>query len=292
MIRHKRIGLLGAGGQIGRSILPLLTADGADISAFVRGRVDGGVGANWMTYDADPVPALEGIISTMPVWELPGYFDLIERSGATRLVVLSSTSLFSKTASADPAERELARRIETGERQVTDRASARNLEWVILRPTMVYGRGRDHNVSSLLRFIQRFGFLPVLGTGRGLRQPVYVDDVAQAAVAALESEAAANRGYNLSGGETLSYLDMCRRLFAALDRCPRILKIPVSLFTLIKPLFHLLPQRHGWLVPMLERMNTDLVFDHGDAVRDLGFSPRPFGLSEEDLRFESSRIIP
>jgi len=30
-------------------------------------------------------------------------------------------------------------------------------------------------------------------------------------------------------------------------------------------------------------MNRDLVFDHADAARDLGFSPRLFALSPEDL---------
>lgn len=34
---------------------------------------------------------------------------------------------------------------------------------------------------------------------------------------------------------------------------------------------------------MAERMNRDLVIDHADAVRDLGFKPRGFALAAEDL---------
>jgi hypothetical protein len=34
---------------------------------------------------------------------------------------------------------------------------------------------------------------------------------------------------------------------------------------------------------MAQRMNQDLVFDHGDAARDLGFAPRAFVLSKPDL---------
>jgi len=45
----------------------------------------------------------------------------------------------------------------------------------------------------------------------------------------------------------------------------------------------LLPRYRHWSVAMAERMNSDLVFDHSDAERDFGFSPRPFWLSLEDL---------
>jgi hypothetical protein len=34
---------------------------------------------------------------------------------------------------------------------------------------------------------------------------------------------------------------------------------------------------------MAERMNRDLVFDHTEAARDIGFKPRPFSVSPEDV---------
>jgi len=44
-----------------------------------------------------------------------------------------------------------------------------------------------------------------------------------------------------------------------------------------------LPRFRHLSAVMAERMNQDLVFDHEDACRDLGFSPRPFMLTREDL---------
>jgi hypothetical protein len=38
-----------------------------------------------------------------------------------------------------------------------------------------------------------------------------------------------------------------------------------------------------WSIAMAERMNRDLVFDHADAARDLGFKPSGFALAAEDL---------
>ncbi len=59
------------------------------------------------------------------------------------------------------------------------------VEWVILRPTLIYGHGRDKNITEIARFIRRFGFFPLLGKANGLRQPIHVEDVAEACFAAL-----------------------------------------------------------------------------------------------------------
>ena len=40
---------------------------------------------------------------------------------------------------------------------------------------------------------------------------------------------------------------------------------------------------------MIERMNTDLIFDHSEAAQDLGFQPRKFELSVEDIPSDISR---
>ena len=68
-----------------------------------------------------------------------------------------------------------------------------------------------------------------------------------------------------------------------LGKVPRLVTIPRWLFRLAVTAVRLLPRYRQWTVEMAERMNRDLVFDHADAARDLGFSPRPFRLSLEDL---------
>ena len=53
---------------------------------------------------------------------------------------------------------------------------------------------------------------------QGLRQPIHVEDVAAVCFSALRAPDAANRAYNISGGETLTYSDMVERVFVALGR--------------------------------------------------------------------------
>lgn len=279
-----RVGVLGASGLVGECLLPMLERSGWEVSAFSRqppGPPAGGIvwhetgGATW--------PPADFWICLAPVWVLPGYFDRLRQCGARRLVVLSSTSRFTKEGSSDRAEQEISRQLAEGESRLRTWAEGCGIEWVILRPTLIYGRGRDRNIAEIARFIRRFGFFPLLGDAAGLRQPIHAEDVAAACAAALASPAAANRAYDISGGETLPYREMVRRVFSALHRRTRLATIPLAVFRLAVACLRLLPRYRRWSAAMAERMSRDLVFDHADAARDLGFSPRPFRLAAEDL---------
>ncbi|MGC4099126.1 MAG: NAD-dependent epimerase/dehydratase family protein [Nitrospira sp.] len=208
---------------------------------------------------------------------------MLETCGARRVVALSSTSLFVKNDSSNRKEQDTARRLADGESSVRAWAEAHSVQWVILRPTLIYGHGQDKNLTEILRFVRRYGFFPLLGKASGLRQPVHAEDVASACVSALTKPPEANRPYNLSGGETLSYRDMVGRVFIALGKLPHLVTVPRWLFRLAITILRLLPRYKHWTVEMAERMNRDLVFDHADATRDLGFSPRPFRFSPEDI---------
>ena len=170
----------------------------------------------------------------------------------------------------------MAERLAGAEQDLIDWTLQSKIAWIILRPTLIYGDGRDRNISSIARFIQRFGFFPLLGEGRGLRQPLHARDVAMACRLALEARHIANRAYEISGGETLSYRDMVCRVFEALGRHPRIVTVPLWCFRLAVAGARLLPPFHKLSAAMAERMNQDLVFDHSAASRDWGFSPEPF----------------
>lgn len=219
----------------------------------------------------------------MPIWALPERFETIAAHGGRRLVALSSTSIFTKRTSSDPVEQSVARRLEEGEARLIAWAGSRNIEWVILRPTLIYGFGRDRNVSEVTRFIRRFGFFPIVGDAKGLRQPIHADDVALACLQALQAKHVVNQTYNVSGSEVLAYRDMIARIFDALGKRPRFVRIPLWLFQLGFPVARASPRFRHWSIGMAERMNQDSVFDHVSAALDLGLAPRPFMLQQADL---------
>ncbi|HLD08552.1 MAG TPA: NAD-dependent epimerase/dehydratase family protein, partial [Methylophilaceae bacterium] len=222
-------------------------------------------------------------ICVAPIWLLPECFGLLEMHGARRVVALSSTSRFTKDSSTDPQEQAMASQLADAEERLQVWAKSKGVEWVILRPTLIYGLARDKNISEIARFIRRFSFFPLLGLAEGLRQPLHVEDVAGACFSALNTPSVVNRAYNISGVETLSYREMVSRVFAAMGRRPRLLTVPLGVFRLAVACLRWLPRYRHWSAAMAERMNRDLVFDHTEATRDFGFHPRAFMLSIGDV---------
>ncbi len=292
------VGVLGATSLVGTCLLPMLTEAGWLVRAFSRKAVEAfDTKVDWrlvssplmepLTTQSDHQTAAERNVSfwicLAPIWILPDYFTLLDTQGVKRLVVVSSTSRFTKDDSTDHEEQAIAVRIADAEARVREWAESRGVEWVILRPTLIYGLGLDKNIFEIARFIRRFGFFPLFGRANGLRQPIHVEDVAGACLAALRTPCAANRAYNISGGETLTYRDMVARVFSALDRRLFLPTVPLWAFRLAVALLRCLRRYRKWSAAMAERMNRDMVFDHAEAERDLDFKPRPFVLSAEDV---------
>ena len=269
---ESRVGVMGATSLVGACLLPMLEKTGQLVTVFSR-RLP-------LQVNEGKVPLW---ICLAPIWVLPEHFSYLEAQGVQRIVALSSTSRFTKGDSKDPEEQAVALRLIEAEAQLQTWAKNRGVEWVILRPTLIYGLGRDKNIAEIARFIRRFTFFPLFGKAKGLRQPIHAEDVAGACVMALTVQAAANRAYNLSGGETLPYREMVSRVFVALNRPVRLLSVPLFAFRIAVAILRCLPRYRKWSTAMAERMNRDLVFDHTEAEVDLDFKPRMFLLSLDDM---------
>ena len=280
------VAIIGASSLVGDYVLARFIDAGVNVLAFSRqpasqkalaGIQWSGLAENTPPPDiADPLPYW---ICLCPIHCVAEYFALMERSGARRVVALSSTSRFTKSAAAgaeDGHDIELANRLAQGEQQLQDWAENAGVEWVILRPTLIYDLVRDRNLAQIVMFIQNYRFFPLLGEAKGLRQPVYADDVAAATIAALYAPATRNFAYNISGGETISYRKMVERIFAWLGQKPRFFTVSLVGFKVAVALARALPRYRHLSSTMAQRMNRDLVFDHSQAATDFGYAPSKF----------------
>ena len=229
-----------------------------------------------------PTP-LENWICVAPIWVLPDYFDLLLAHGAKRIVALSSTSRFTKSDSRSPDEQALAKKLTSAEDRLIGWAESHGIAWTVLRPTLIYGLGQDKNVSEIVRVIRRVHCFLVFGKANGLRQPIHANDVAIACINALNAATTVNKSYNISGGETLAYSEMVRRIFVSVGKTPVLLRAPLPVFRMLIFFLRLWPRFSNWNSAMAERMNKDLVFDNLPAARDFNFQPRNFELRSEDL---------
>ena len=272
----------GASSQIGRFLLPRLIAAGHDVFAVSR-QPPSAVASDvhWLAGDllrpeSIVWPEAAVLIHLAPIRLLPPILPGFLGSAGRRVIAIGTTSRHAKQASANAYEREFAGQQAASESALATACSHAGAHWTVLRPTLIYGCGMDRNVTLIARAIRRFGFFPLFGPARGLRQPIHADDIAAACVAVIGNPRTYDQAYDLTGGEVLSYCDMVARIFGALGRTPRFLRVPLPLLGIALRLLSLLPRYRDFNVEMARRMNEDLVFDSDSARRDFGYAARGF----------------
>lgn len=101
------------------------------------------------------------------------------------------------------------------------------LPWTILRPGAVYGP-RDREMLRIFS-LARYGVAPVFGGGGQQLSLVYGPDLAEALVAAADSEAAVRQSYFVTHPEVLTAREVVRTIGEAMGREVRVLPIPALL---------------------------------------------------------------
>lgn len=189
-------------------------------------------------------------------------------AAAPRIVATSSMSAESKRNSTVATERAVSQRLRDGEQRLIDVCEWRGIAWTILRPTLIYGAGLDRSLTPIARRAVRTRLF-AYPDAPGLRQPVHAQDVAQAALRALETDAATGCILPLGGGERITAGEMFRRVRASLPVATCPLPLPVAP---LRPLSRL----HDVLRGPVSRLTADLVADNALVVQRLGLQPRPF----------------
>jgi nucleoside-diphosphate-sugar epimerase len=270
--------VIGGSGLVGGYIVDRLLDRGERPFALSRSR-QSKPGIDWLLGDLEKpetldIPPFATLYCTAHAGLLADVLPRLLNPSLKRVVVFSSTSVLTKQDTEIAKEREAIGKLAEAERRIAAICEQHDLGWTILRPTLIYAEGRDTNITPLSRLIRRFGFMPLVGGGPGLRQPVHAEDLAIGALAAASIPAAANKIYSLPGGETLTYREMVGRIFEGLQLPRRTIYVPAVLwratFALANPLFP------GANVAMGMRMTKDMTFDPTPAIRDFGWKPRNF----------------
>jgi nucleoside-diphosphate-sugar epimerase len=270
--------ILGATGLVGGYIAEHLVRAGEHPLALSRSP-QSKPAIDWFCGDlAKPetlrLPPFATLYCTADAILLPAALRYLLNPSMKRAIVFSSTSVLTKLDSEVAAERAKLKSLADAEQKIAAACEQHDVDWTILRPTLIYAEGRDTNITPLSRLIRRFGFMPLVGGAPGLRQPVHAEDLAIGAIAAASSPAAVNKIYSLPGGETIPYREMIGRIFDGLRLPRRTIPVPTFLwragFALAKPLFP------GANVAMGTRMTKDMAFDAAPAARDFGWNPRAF----------------
>jgi NADH dehydrogenase len=188
--------------------------------------------------------------------------QLAKPAGAERFVHMSSLGVDKMIKS------KYARTKAMGEKAVR----AAFPEATILRPSVIFG-AEDQFFNSFAAMAQLFRALPLIGGGHTKFQPVYVNDVAHAVLAALENDTAQGETYELGGPGTYSFKQLLKYMCEVTGRSPLMLPIPFGLAGFIGYFTQLLP-RPPITHDQVGMLQHDSVVNAGaKTFKDLGITP-------------------
>jgi uncharacterized protein YbjT (DUF2867 family) len=133
----------------------------------------------------------------------------------------------------------------------------------ILRPSVVFGPD-DVLFNRLAKIASMAPFMPVVGSGRAKVQPVFVGDVAAAAVAVLARPDTAKSVFELGGPRVYTYRELAALTLREIDRDKPIIGVPAGLMKLAA-FFAEFPAILG-RTPQITRDQVDLLL-HDNVVR-------------------------
>lgn len=286
-----RLFVTGGSGFLGSFVVRKALSDGHQVLALARSEKAAaaltGLGAEPVAGDLDDLRSVDDAfgraaeqgadtllnLASLGFGHAPAVVAAAEEAGMTRAVFVSTTAV----ATALPAP---SKRVRLDAEEVI-RESA--LDWTVIRPTMIYGAPGDRNIARLLALLRRSPVLPVPGGGNRLQQPVHVEDLADALLAAASSPKASGRVYDVAGPEPLTFRQLLLEAAQAVGRRPRLVPVPLRPSLWAVSGYERAVRRPRLKTEQLRRLAEDKSFDITAAVEDLGYRPRSFqvGVTEE-----------
>jgi nucleoside-diphosphate-sugar epimerase len=103
------------------------------------------------------------------------------------------------------------------------------IPYCILRPTLMFGWFDRKHLGWLSRFMHRIPVFPIPGTGKFMRQPLYVRDFCKI-IAACVAMRPNKQIYNITGREKVFYIDLIKKIRQACGAKTVIVLIPYWVF--------------------------------------------------------------
>lgn len=226
----KRILVVGAGRPLGAGITLRLLQAGHGVTA-ARFRRTGhdreleAAGASLATLDLRDLEAVTRLAAghdgavLVPILSLSGpAAKVLAEAGIARGVAFSSNNV--AVAPDAPVYQALA----AAERDLMEKAPG----WAILRPTMIYGHLGGDAIAGLMQRAARWPVLPIPGSGRALQQPVHINDLAGIVLALVSGTWPATGALPVGGAQVMSQSDLIGKVFAAIGRPLRTVRLPLS----------------------------------------------------------------
>lgn len=151
----------------------------------------------------------------------------------------------------------------------------------ILRPTLMFGWFDRKHLGWLSRFMQRVPVFPIPGSGRYMRQPLYVGDFCNIIIRCIEHPA--HQGiFNISGHEKIDYIDIIRQIKRSTGARTPIVRIPYGLFHALLAAWAMFDKNPPFTTQQLAALVAKDEFEVIDWPGIFGVPSTPFGRAVDE----------
>ena len=155
------------------------------------------------------------------------------------------------------------------------------IAYVVLQPSLLFVEGDDF--FPRLAFSLLFPVVPVPGDGKARFQPIHVDDIAQALIAAVERREISGV-YEIGGAEAVTYDEMLAETMRGTGKHRATLHVPVPLMKLPAFLMGLVMADPPVTIAQLDLLAVDNTPRKNALEAVFGVHPRPFKGALDYLR--------
>jgi len=147
------------------------------------------------------------------------------------------------------------------------------IDYVILRPSVVYGKEDTKNLAGLVNAVKKLPIIPIIGSGRQKMQPVHIKDVAQAIIKSAVKSEVRNKTYFVAGPAAVSFEQVIDLIAKHLNKHPLKIHIPTFIPVFLVKIYERVVPKPAIVNEQMARLVTDKEYDISETKKDLNFNP-------------------
>lgn len=280
--------ITGGTGGLGHRLIPRLTGSGHNLTLLSRGTI--------RAFTSEQVVQVTGDLLEQSAYAeyLEGVDIIVHMAAVTRTnnqetyyqVNTEGTILLLRLAEAYQVPRFLylsssALSMDGGaycrsKKLAEDAVRQSDRDWVILRPSEIYGLVQSEAITKLIRTIERYPIVFVAGDGKYTFAPVHADDVIAAIEKVLAKPECKHKIFNLSGPEQMSCLELIKKIEDLRQVKRLVVHIPLFLLKVLAGMMAMVRLKNVPLVvDRIPRLLCEKSSDISLAAQELDYKPAP-----------------
>lgn len=236
----------------------------------ITGNIENNQSINALLKDADI------LVHIVNIKYSPKLVKAAKKNNVRRIILVHTTGVYSKYKNASNGYKKV-------ERELEPYLKDDSLDITILQPTMIYGDICDHNISKFIRLVDKLPFIPEVGRGDALIQPVNARDLGKAYYQCAVANNLPQKYYIVSGNTVISLHDMMKMISDNLGKIPHFISINPDIAEMTAKIIRLLSFKKIDLVEKVQRLSENRNYSNENARKDFSYDPEDFntGLKRE-----------